>query len=104
MATEQEINDAYDIILDAEKALVNELADLAKTITDKISDIKSRQSTKGANSAARQYLNRVESTLNSIFTYDLQGVQNGYGIQPQSANPATAATVNSVTTEATPVA
>ena len=98
MATQEEIDNAYDIIANTEKALITEIADLAKEITEKIATIKSGQPTKGANSNARQYLSRVESTLNSVFTYDLQNMQNMYGINTQ-ATTAPGTTNSAVSTQ-----
>jgi hypothetical protein len=83
------LDEAYDTVLKAEKDLVVELATLGSEFQERLNEIKSRQPDKGGHSTARQYLNRIESNINSVFTYDLQSVQNTYGIsQPAPVTPA----------------
>jgi len=75
-----ELETAYETVIAAEKALVTELADLAASVKTKLEEIKAKQPTLGSTSVARQFLGRVESNLNSVFSYDLDSVRNSYGM------------------------
>lgn len=82
--TNEEIDQAYEVVINAEKDLVTDLVEAAAEIRAIVDALKAKQPTKGQSSPARQYLQRLDSSLSSLFTYDLDTVRNTYGMQ---ANP-----------------
>lgn len=79
--TKEELDQAYELVTTAEKQLVTELMTLAEDIKAMIKDLKDKQPTGGQSSPARQYLQRLDTNLSSLFSYDLDAVRNTYGMQ-----------------------
>jgi hypothetical protein len=94
-----DLENAYNTVVAAEKQLVQDITDLAAMVNARLVELRDDLPSQAANTPARQFLNRVDANLNSLFTYDLESVRTGYGMEPLNQAP-----MNSVAAPTAPVA